>query len=403
MGQVRKVVLAYSGGLDTSIIIAWLKENYGCEVVALIGDVGQGDAAAAKRKALKTGACKAVVADLRREFLEDYCFKALRAQAKYEGYYLLGTSLARPAIAKAMVECALREKADAVAHGATGKGNDQVRFDLTVMALAPQLRIIAPWREWDIRSREDAMEYAAARGIPVPTTRKRPYSMDGNLWHLSHEGGELEDPWNKPDEHVFLTTRDPRKAPKRPLDLIVHFEKGIPKGLNHCKPGSVRMVECLNKLGGAYGIGRVDIVENRLVGMKSRGVYESPAATILYEAHRALQALTVERDTLHLAQTLSPRYAELIYNGQWFSPARESVEAFFAEMQKNVTGDVRVTLTPGIVTATGARSPHSLYQEDLATFGVDAVYDQKDAKGFITLFGLPMKVAGAVKRRAKRS
>jgi argininosuccinate synthase len=401
MQRVKKAVLAYSGGLDTSIIIPWLRENYGCEVVAFIADVGQGDAAAARRKALKTGAVKAVVADLKREFIEEFCFKALRAQAKYEGFYLLGTSLARPVIARAMVQCALREKADAVAHGCTGKGNDQVRFDLTVMALAPQLKIIAPWREWNIRSRGDAMEYAKKRGIPVPATRKRPYSMDGNLWHLSHEGGELEDPWHPPEKHVYLITRDPAKAPKKPLNLVVSFKGGIPCALNSRKMDGVKMVTLLNKLGAAYGIGRVDIVENRLVGMKSRGVYESPGATVLYEAHRALQALTVERDTLHLAQTLSPRYAEIIYNGLWFSPVREAVEAFFNEMQKNVTGDVRVSLTPGAVTATGARSPNSLYQEALATFGEDAVYDPKDAKGFIKLFGLPVKVAGAVKRHQR--
>lgn len=402
MSQVNKVVLAYSGGLDTSIIIPWLKENYGCQVVAFISDVGQGkEVEPARKKALKTGAIKAYVADQRKTFLEDYCFKALRAQAKYENIYLLGTSLARPAIAKGLVDVALKEGADAICHGATGKGNDQVRFELTVMALAPHLKIIAPWREWDIRSRDEAIDYAERHGIEIPVTKKRPYSMDGNLWHLSHEGGELEDPWNAPSEHVFLTTKDPAKAPKKLTNIVVNFKQGIPVGLNGKKLGAIALVEKLNKLGAAYGVGRIDIVENRLVGMKSRGVYEAPGATILYEAHRALQTLTVERDTLHYSQVMSIKYAEMIYNGQWFAPLRESIEAFFAEAQKNVTGDVRVELNPGRVTATGIRSPYSLYQEDLATFNEDEIYNQKDAEGFIRLFGLPMKVVGSIKRKAK--
>ncbi|HJT23836.1 MAG TPA: argininosuccinate synthase [bacterium] len=400
--QVKKVVLAYSGGLDTSIIIPWLKENYRCEVVAFISDVGQGkEVGPAKAKALRTGAIKAVVADQRKEFLEEYCFPALRAQAKYEGTYLLGTSLARPAIAKGLVETALKEGADAICHGATGKGNDQVRFELTVMALAPHLKIIAPWREWKIKSREDAIDYAEKHGIEIPVTKKRPYSMDGNLWHLSHEGGELEDPWNAPSKHVFLTTKDPASAPKKPTNIVVNFKAGIPVGLNGQKIGAVPMMEKLNKLAAVYGIGRIDIVENRLVGMKSRGVYESPGATVLYEAHRALQSLTVERETLHYSQVLSVKYAEMIYYGQWFSPLRDSLEAFFEQAQENVTGDVRVELNPGRVVATGARSPYSLYQQDLATFGEDAVYNQKDAEGFIRLFGLPMKVVGMVKRKKK--
>ncbi len=400
--QVKKVVLAYSGGLDTSIIIPWLKENYRCEVVAFISDVGQGkEIGPAKAKALRTGAVKTVVKDQRKEFLEEFCFSALRAQAKYEGSYLLGTSLARPVIARGLVETALKEGADAIAHGATGKGNDQVRFELTAMALAPHLKIIAPWREWKIKSREDAIDYAAKHGVEVPVTKKRPYSMDGNLWHLSHEGGELEDPWNAPSKHVFLTTKDPAQAPKKPLNLIVSFKGGIPVGLNGKKTASVEIVEILNKQAAAYGIGRIDLVENRLVGMKSRGVYESPGATVLYEAHRALQSLTVERETLHYGQVLSVKYAELIYYGQWFSPLRDSLEAFFETAQKSVTGDVRVELNPGRVVATGARSPYSLYQQDLATFGEDAVYNQKDAEGFIRLFGLPMKVVGMVKRKKK--
>ncbi len=402
--SVRKVVLAYSGGLDTSIIISWLRENYHCEVIAYIADVGQGgEAQAAYQKALKTGAVKAVIQDLREEFVEDYCFPALRAQAKYEGVYLLGTSLARPAIAKGMVEVALKEGADAVAHGATGKGNDQVRFELTTMALAPHLKIIAPWREWKIRSREDAIDYANKYGIEIPVTKKRPYSMDGNLWHLSHEGGELEDPWNAPSKHVFLTTQDPAKAPKKPQNLVIGFKKGFPVSVNGKNLNGVSLLEKLNQAGARYGIGRVDIVENRLVGMKSRGVYESPGATILYEAHRALQTLTIERDTLHYSQLLSVKYAELIYNGQWFSPLRESLEGFFEVMQKNVTGEVRVELNPGRVAATGMRSAYSLYQQDLATFGEDEVYNQKDAEGFIRLYGLPLKVVGAVKRKNRKT
>jgi argininosuccinate synthase len=398
--EIKKVVLAYSGGLDTSIIIPWLKENYGCEVIALIGDVGQGEELEpARKKALKTGASKAIVADLKKEFVEQYCYRALKAQAKYEGMYLLGTSLARPAIAEAMVKAALKEGADAICHGATGKGNDQVRFELTTMALAPQLQIIAPWREWDIRSREDAINYAQKRGIPVPVTKKRPYSMDRNLLHLSHEGGELEDPWNAPEEHVYLTTKNPAKAPKKPLEIILTFDKGIPKALNGKKLDGVAMLTRLNDLGAAYGIGRIDMVENRLVGMKSRGVYETPGGTILYEAHRALESLSVERDTLHQAQALSLKYADLVYNGQWFHPLREALDAFYDKVNETVTGEARVRLTPAVAQAVGVRSPYSLYQESLATFGRDEVYNQKDAEGFIRLFGLPMKVVGALHKK----
>jgi len=400
--EIKKVVLAYSGGLDTSIIIPWLKEKYGCEVIALIGDVGQGEELEpARKKALKTGASKAIVADLKKEFVEEYCFRAIKAQAKYEGIYLLGTSLARPAIAEAMVKTALREGADAICHGATGKGNDQVRFELTTMALAPHLHIIAPWREWTIRSREDAINYAAERGIPVPVTKKRPYSMDRNLWHLSHEGGELEDPWNAAEEHVYLLTKSPAKAPHKPLEITLTFDKGIPKAVNGKKMDGVALLTHLNELGSAYGIGRVDMVENRLVGMKSRGVYETPGGTILYEAHRALESLTVERDTLHQAQALSGKYADLVYNGQWFHPLRLALDAFYDKVNETVTGEVRVRLTPGVVSAVGSKSPFSLYQESLATFGRDEVYNQKDAEGFIRLFGLPMKVVGAIKKKKK--
>lgn len=402
MGQIKKVVLAYSGGLDTSIIIPWLHETYGCEVIALIGDVGQGEELEpARKKALKTGAVKAIVADLKKEFIEEYCYRAIKAQAKYEGIYLLGTSLARPTIAEAMVTVALKEGADAICHGATGKGNDQVRFELTTMALAPHLKIIAPWREWDIRSREDAIDYAQKRGIPVPVTKKRPYSMDRNLWHLSHEGGELESPWNAPEEHVFLTTKSPAKAPKKPREITLSFVKGVAKALDGKKLDGVAMVTRLNDLGAEYGIGRVDMVENRLVGMKSRGVYETPGGTLLYEAHRALESLTVERDTLHQAIALSGKYADLVYNGQWFHPLREALDAFYDKVNETVTGDVRVRLTPGVAFAVGARSPFSLYQESLATFGRDEVYNQKDAEGFIRLFGLPMKVVGASRKGKK--
>ena len=403
MKTYKKVLLAYSGGLDTSIIIPWLKENYGCEVVAYIADVGQGDELEpARRKALKTGASQALVGDLKREFVEEYCFRAIKAQAKYEGSYLLGTSLARPVIAKGMVEAALKVGADAISHGATGKGNDQVRFELTVMALAPQLGIIATWREWDIRSREDAIDYAEKRGIPIPVTKRRPYSMDKNLWHLSHEGGELEDPWCAPEEHVYLISQSPAKAPKKPLDLVLGFQKGRPVSLNGKKMGGVQLLAKLNQLGAGYGVGRIDLVENRLVGMKSRGVYETPGGTILYEAHRAMQSLTVERDTLHQAQALAGRYADLVYNGQWFHPLRESLDAFFDQVNAPVTGDARVRLTPGLVQAVGVRSPFSLYQEKLATFGRDEVYNQKDAEVFIQLFGLPMKVVGSVRKGSKR-
>ncbi len=402
MKNIKKVVLAYSGGLDTSIIIPWLKENYGCEVIAYIADVGQGDDLNdVQNKALSTGAKKAFVQNLQKDFIENYCFLALRAQAKYEGVYLLGTSLARPVIAKGMVETALREGADAVAHGCTGKGNDQVRFELTTMAMAPHLKVIAPWREWKIRSREDAIDYAKKHGVEVPVTKKRPYSMDGNLWHLSHEGGELEDPWNAPSKHVFLTTQDPAKAPSKSRSMAVSFINGKPTGINGKKMDGPALVKALNQAAALYGIGRVDMVENRLIGMKSRGVYESPGATVLYEAHRALQSLTVERELLHFGQVLSVKYAELVYYGQWFSPLRDGLEAFFNEMQKTVTGEVRVSLHPGRVVANGVKSPYSLYQEALATFGRDAVYNQKDAEGFIKLFGLPMKVVGMVKRKKK--
>ncbi len=395
----RKIALAYSGGLDTSIIIPWLKENYDCDVIAFMADVGQGDdLAAITKKAYKTGAIKAIVKDLRKEFIEEYCFKALRAQAKYESTYLLGTSLARPIIAKGLVEAAVKEGCDAIAHGATGKGNDQVRFELTAMALAPQLKIIAPWREWKIRSREDAINYAQKHGIPIPVTKKRPYSMDGNLWHLSHEGGELEDPWAEAKEHVFMITDNPLKATRKPQQITIGFKCGIPISLNGKKMNSINLISKLNEIGKKFGVGRIDLVENRLVGMKSRGIYESPGATILYEAHRGLQMLTVERDTLHYSNMISVRYSELIYYGQWFSPLRRAIDSFYDEAQKFVTGEVRLRLTPGVAQTIGVRSQYSLFNADLATFERDEVYNQKDAEGFIKLFGLPMKVAGTVQK-----
>lgn len=400
--NVKRVVLAYSGGLDTSIIIPWLRETYRCSVIAYLADVGQGaEIAPAVKKAKRIGAQHVVVENLRRRFVENFCFSALRAQAKYEDVYLLGTSLARPVIAEGLVRCARRFKADAVAHGATGKGNDQVRFELSVMALAPDLKIIAPWREWNIRSREDAVAYAKARGIPIPVTPKHPYSMDRNLWHLSHEGFDLEDPWTEPGEHVYLWTRSPQRAPARPFYLSLTFQRGIPVALNGRKMNGAALLEKLNAKAAAYGVGRVDLVENRLVGMKSRGIYESPGATVLYEAHRALESITVERDLLHEARRLSHRYAELVYYGQWFSPLREALDGFYEKMQRTVTGDVRIRLSAGRAEAVGVRSPFTLYREDLATFGRDEVYRQKDAEGFIRLFGLPLKVAAQAARRGK--
>jgi argininosuccinate synthase len=392
--SVKKVVLAYSGGLDTSIIIPWIKENYGgAEIIAYCGDVGQGDdLEAVKRKALATGASKCVVEDLREEFLRDYAFKALSAGAVYEDSYLLGTSLARPLLAYHQVKVALAEKADALAHGATGKGNDQVRFEVTYGAFAPQLTIIAPWREWNIRSREDALDYAAKHNVPVEQTRKDIFSRDGNLWHLSHEGGNLEDTWDPPRKEMFKLTVDPLDAPAEPQIITLAFERGTPVAVDGERLAPVPLVEKLNRVAGAHGVGRVDLVENRLVGMKSRGVYETPAGTVLHLAHREIERLVLDRDTLHYKQSVSVRYAQLIYDGLWFSTLREALAAFVDFTEQEVTGEVKLRLYKGRAEAIGRRSPRSLYRQDLATFGTGMAFDHADATGFIRLFGLPERV-----------
>ncbi|MDH7486433.1 MAG: argininosuccinate synthase [Anaerolineae bacterium] len=390
---MKKVVLAYSGGLDTSVILAWLKERYGCEVVTFTADLGQGDdMEEVKKKALATGASKAYVEDLREEFLMEYAFPTMMAGAIYERHYLLGTSFARPLIARRQVEIAELEGADAVAHGCTGKGNDQVRFELTYKALNPHLKVIAPWREWEIRSREDALAYAAAHSIPVAATERSIYSRDGNIWHLSHEGGILEDPWREPEEEMFQLTVAPEAAPDEPLTLEIDFKEGIPKRIDGVACGPVELLTRLNELGGAHGVGRADLVENRLVGVKSRGVYETPGGTILYTAHRALESICLDRETLHYKDVVAQRYAELVYYGQWFTPLREALDAFVRQTQQTVTGTVRVKLYKGSCTVVGRKSPYSLYREDYATFGEEDVYDQADAEGFINLFGLPLKV-----------
>jgi argininosuccinate synthase len=390
---MNKVVLAYSGGLDTSVILVWLKERYGCEVVTFTADLGQGEELEGlEEKALATGASKAYVEDLREEFLMEYAFPTMMAGAIYERQYLLGTSFARPLIAKRQVEVAELEGADAVAHGCTGKGNDQVRFELTYKALNPRLEVIAPWREWDIRSREDALAYTAAHNVPVAATERSIYSRDRNIWHLSHEGGILEDPWQEPQEDMFVLTMAPESAPDEPLCLEIDFKEGIPKRLDGVAYGPVELLTRLNELGGAHGVGRVDLVENRLVGVKSRGVYETPGGTILYTAHRALESICLDRETLHYKDVAAQRYAELVYYGQWFTPLREALDAFVRQTQETVTGTVRLKLYKGSCTVVGRKSPHSLYREDYATFGAEDVYDQEDAEGFINLFGLPLKV-----------
>ncbi len=392
--QKEKVLLAYSGGLDTSIIIPWLKENYGYEVIAMAGDVGQGEELEPlHEKAIKTGASKLYIENLQEEFITDFIYPTLKANAVYEGKYLLGTSFARPIIAKRMVEIALQEGCTAICHGATGKGNDQVRFELTVKALAPHLKIIAPWRIWDIKSREDAIDYAEARNIPIPVTKKDNYSMDRNLWHLSHEGSDLEDPWNEPQyEKLLKLMVSPEKAPDAPTYVEIYFEQGIPKKVNGVEYSPIELMDVLNKLAGSNGVGIIDMVENRLVGMKSRGVYETPGGTVLYAAHRELELLCLDRDTLHYKDIVAQRFAELVYFGQWYTPLRESLSAFVDKTQETVTGTVRMKLYKGNCMPAGAKSQYSLYSEAIATFSKDEVYNQKDAEGFINLFGLPLKV-----------
>jgi argininosuccinate synthase len=395
---IKKAVLAYSGGLDTSIIVPWLKNNYGCEVICFCANLGQADELEGlEEKALASGASKCYVEDLRAEFLTDYVFPTLQAGAIYERDYLLGTSFARPLIAKRMVEIAEMEGADAVAHGATGKGNDQVRFELTVMALNPKLKIIAPWREWDIKGRTDALDYAAEYNVPVKATMERIYSQDRNLWHLSNEGGPLEDPWNEPPKDMFEWTTDPVDAPDEPEYVELYFRKGVPERINGVARGPVGLVQELNDLGIKHGIGRVDIVENRLVGMKSRGVYETPGGTILYKAHAALEQLCLDKGTLHYKQQIGLKYAEIVYNGQWFTPLRTALDAFVQSTEQNITGTVRLKLYKGNIILAGRKSPHSLYREDYVTFDEDDVYNQADAEGFIKLFGLPMKVEAMLK------
>ena len=397
----EKVVLAYSGGLDTSIIIPWLKENYDYEVIAVCGDVGQGkETDGLEEKALKTGASKIYIENLQDEYVKDFIWPTLKAGAVYEGKYLLGTSHARPCIAKRIVEIAKAEGATAICHGCTGKGNDQVRFELTVKALAPEMKIIAPWRIWDIKSRDDEIDYAEARGIPVPVTKENNYSMDRNIWHLSHEGQDLEDPWNEPNlDKILQLGVSPEKAPDTPTYIELEFEKGVPVKLDGVALDPVSMVKKLNEIGGANGIGIDDIVENRLVGMKSRGVYETPGGTILYAAHKELEYICLDKQTLHYKMEVANKFAELVYDGLWYTPLREALSAFVDSTQGTVTGTVRLKLYKGNVSPAGVKSPYSLYDEDIATFAEDEVYDQKDSAGFINLFGLPLKVRAMMMKK----
>jgi argininosuccinate synthase len=400
--KVKKVALAYSGGLDTSVIIPWLREKYGCQVVAVVADVGQlDDFAAVERKAIASGASVCRVVDVRDEFIRNYAFPALRAGAIYEGRYLLGTALARPLIARVQVEVAKETGCDALAHGCTGKGNDQVRFELTYRALAPELPVIAPWREWTLKSREDEIAYAARCGIPVPVTAAKPYSIDQNLWHTSYEGGVLEDPAVAPPDDMFQLTVDPAEAPDEPALVEIEFESGIPVALNGVRSNPAELVASLNALAGAHGIGRIDLVENRLVGMKSRGVYETPAGTVLMAALRDLESLTLDRETHHFREMISPRYAELVYYGLWHSPLRNAFDAFLESSHRWVSGTVRLKLFKGSCLAIARSSPYSLYRQDLATFGEDGVYDQKDATGFNNLWALPTRVVAAVRRETE--
>ena len=405
MAKKEKVVLAYSGGLDTSVILPWLKETYGYDVIAFAAELGQGDELAGiKKKALQSGAVKCIVKDLRAEFVEDYLWPLLKSGAVYEGGYLLGTSIARPLIAKHQVEVARAEGATAVAHGATGKGNDQVRFELTYMALDPSLKIVAPWKDpnFALTSREAAVDYAKKHKIPIEQTKKSIYSRDRNLWHISHEGADLEDPANEPKDDLFVISQPVSKTPDKPDYVTIGFNKGVPISLNAKKTDGVKLIETLNRLGGKHGVGQADLVENRLVGMKSRGVYETPGGTILRTAHDCLETLTLDRETMHYKQQIALKYAELVYYGQWFSVLREGLDAFIDVTQRNVTGQVKLKLFKGRCTPAGVKSPNSLYKTDLASFKMGAEYDPTDAIGFVRLFGLPMKVAGLVDKKKRK-
>lgn len=401
MAEFKKVVLAYSGGLDTSVIIPWLKENYGgCEVIACCADIGQGDdMQAIHDKALRSGASKCYILDLTQEFLEEYVWPTLKAGAVYEGKYLLGTSFARPLIAKRLVEVAKKEGAEAIAHGATGKGNDQVRFELTVKALAPNMAIVAPWREWGLLSRTQEIEYAKAHNIDIPTDNKK-YSMDKNIWHLSHEGSDLEDPWNEPQNEMYLVSKAPEDAADKPEYVTIDFEKGIPVAVNGKKMGAVELLTELNDIGARNGVGIVDICENRLVGMKSRGVYENPGGAILFYAHRELEYLCLDRATYHYKEGVAIRFGELVYDGMWFCQLREALSAFVDSTQETVTGTVKLKLYKGNIMSAGAKSPYSLYNQEFVTFEEDHVYNQADAEGFINLFGLPLKVRALMQEKA---
>jgi argininosuccinate synthase len=402
-GSVQKVVLAYSGGLDTSVIVPWLVNNYGCEVICVCGNLGQEEELdGLEAKAIASGASKCFIEDMRDEFITRYIFPTMKAGAVYERKYLLGTSFARPLIAKRQVEIAEQEGADALAHGCTGKGNDQVRFELTYQALNPRLKVIAPWREWDIRSREDALAYAKEFNVPVTATEKKIYSRDRNIWHISHEGGILEDPWKEPEDDMYLLTTKPEHAPDEADYITIEFQEGTPRRVNGIALGPIELLEMLNRLGGKHGIGRVDLVENRLVGMKSHGVYETPGGTILMEAHQALEQLCLDKETLHYKQIIGLKYAELVYNGLWFTRLRQALDAFVDVTQKTMTGKVRLKLFKGNAILVGRESPYSLYREDLATFGEDDIYNQADSEGFIKLFGLPLKVSAMLNIEGSR-
>lgn len=399
-GKLNKVVLAYSGGLDTSVIVPWLRENYGCDVVCFTADVGQGvgELEGLEAKAKASGASQLVVKDLKEEFVRDFIFPCLRAGAIYERKYLLGTSMARPVIAKAMVDIAKEVGADAVAHGCTGKGNDQVRFELTFFALNPKLNVVAPWREWDITGREDAIEYAKKHNVPVPVTKKSIYSRDRNLWHLSHEGDILEDPANEPKKDMYMLTVDPEEAPDKPEYIEIGIESGLPVSVNGKVLSPASLLTELNEIGGKHGIGRIDMVENRLVGMKSRGVYETPGGTILFEAVQGLESLTIDRESMQLKDSLALKYAELVYAGRWFDPLRESMDAFMEKITETTTGSVTLKLYKGSVSVASRKSPYSLYRQDISSFESSQIYDQADAAGFIRLYGLPMRVRSMLKQ-----